>query len=50
MEIAISVLLSLVSFIGMSIVYFLKMAFVKMDQISNDVAALKIDTEILKNK
>jgi hypothetical protein len=49
-EILISVLLSLVSFIGMTIIYFLKMSFAKLELLSADINLLKLEIEKLKIK
>jgi hypothetical protein len=47
-EFIISILLSLISFIGMSIVYFLKLSFAKLELLSADINLLKIEIEKLK--
>jgi hypothetical protein len=47
-EFIISILLSLISFIGMSIVYFLKMSFAKLELLSIEINQLKIEVEKLK--
>ena len=47
-EFIISILLSLISFIGMSIVYFLKLSFAKLELLSTEINLLKIEVEKLK--
>lgn len=47
-EILISVLLSLISFIGMTIIYFLKLSFAKLELLSVEINSLKIELEKLK--
>jgi hypothetical protein len=47
-ELLISVLLSLISFIGMSIIYFLKLSFAKLEVLSLEINELKLEIEKLK--
>lgn len=42
--------ISLVSFIGMAIIYFLKLLFTKVENIERVQQNLKIDVEILKDR
>jgi hypothetical protein len=44
----ISVLLALISFIGMSIIYFLKLSFAKLEVLSLEINDLKIELEKIK--
>lgn len=47
-DVVISILLSLISFIGMSIIYFLKLSFAKLELLSEEINLLKIEIEKLK--
>jgi hypothetical protein len=42
------ILLTLLSFIGMTIIYFLKMSFAKLEILQLQITELKIDIEKLK--
>lgn len=44
----IQILLSLISFIGITIVYFLKMSFQKLELVQIQIQELKIEVERLK--
>jgi hypothetical protein len=44
----IQILLSLVSFVGITIVYFLKMSFQKLEVLQMQIQELKIEVEKLK--
>lgn len=48
LNVLISVLLSLISFIGMTIIYFLKLSFAKLETLSLEIAQLKLELEKLK--
>lgn len=50
MEILISCLLSLLSFIGMALVYFLRMGFTKLSHIEQNQTDMLIEIEKLKLK
>jgi len=43
-------LLTLISFVGMTIVYFLKMSFAKLELLQEQIQDLKIEVEKLKIK
>lgn len=43
-----TLLLSLVSFVGMALVYFLKEAFIKLENLEKTIVDLKIEIEKLK--
>jgi hypothetical protein len=47
-DIIITVLLTLLSFIGTTIVYFLKLSFQKLELLSLEINTLKIELEKLK--
>lgn len=47
-DIVTTLLLSLISFVGMALVYFLKSAFVKLEQLEKTIVDLKIEIEKLK--
>ncbi|MEY2670891.1 MAG: hypothetical protein RL259_1740 [Bacteroidota bacterium] len=47
-EVLTNVLLSLVSFVGVTIVYFLKMSFAKLELLQVQIQELKIEIEKLK--
>lgn len=47
-EILTNILLSLVSFVGITIVYFLKMSFAKLEILQMQIQDLKIEIEKLK--
>lgn len=49
-EIVTNILLSLVSFVGITIVYFLKMSFAKLEMLQLQIQELKIEIEKLKLK
>lgn len=47
-EILTNILLSLVSFVGITIIYFLKMSFAKLEVLQMQIQDLKIEIEKLK--
>ena len=47
-EILTNILLSLVSFVGVTIIYFLKMSFAKLEVLQMQIQDLKIEIEKLK--
>jgi hypothetical protein len=47
-DLVITILLTLLSFIGTTIVYFLKLSFQKLELLSIEINQLKIDIEKLK--
>ncbi len=47
-EIVTNILLSLVSFVGITIIYFLKMSFAKLEVLQMQIQDLKIEIEKLK--
>lgn len=47
-DILTNILLSLVSFVGITIVYFLKMSFAKLEVLQMQIQDLKIEIEKLK--
>jgi hypothetical protein len=49
-EVLTNLLLSLASFIGVTIIYFLKMSFAKLETLQMEIQQLKIEIEKLKLK
>ena len=49
-DIIVNILLSLISFVGITIVYFLKMSFAKLELLQIQIQELKIEIEKLKLK
>lgn len=47
-EVLTNILLSLVSFVGVTIIYFLKMSFAKLEVLQMQIQDLKIEIEKLK--
>lgn len=47
-DLVISILLTLISFIGTTIIYFLKLSFQKLELLSIEINQLKLDIEKLK--
>jgi len=50
LTIVITILLSLLSFIGMSLIHSISNLTKKLDLFQNEIQNLKIDIEVLKNK